>query len=541
MTVRTLVHDARFGAWSWRLSGSLFGGSSRGRSRGSTPLESLTIFRRQAEPRVNQRRKPMPQLAKNATRKWPRPSPSGPGLPRRARQVRKKGKDPTEGLQVANPHAAGIDVGCAEHWVSVPPGSDPQPTRCFGCSTAQLNALADWLVQCGVETVVMEATGNYWVALYDVLEARQLRPVVVNPRYAKNMSGKKGDIPDCQWMQKLHTYGLFANSFRPPQEIRTLRAYMRQREVLTGAASEQIQHMQHALTEMNVQLANVISDISGATGLAIIDAMLAGERDGRKLAGLKDERIQASLEKLARALEGHWKAEQLFCLEQARLSYAHFQVQLQECQQQIDQQMLAIQGRPAVATTPAVAEARPSAGKPAAVGKRQSFISAQLERILGVDLTQIDGIGAVAAQVILSEIGADMSYWRSEKHFASWLGLCPYHRISGGKILGRATRPVVSRARNILRLCAYTLNHSQSWLGAKFRRLKHKLGAPKAIVAMAHHLARLIYRLIKCGQPYVDKGMAAYEAKYRTQRVQWLQKQAKELNLQLIELQPVGA
>ncbi len=487
----------------------------------------------------------MPPLAQNATVKSPS-TPSSPKTPRRrSAKPRKKAKDPTEGLQVANPHAAGIDVGCAEHWVSVPPGSDPQPTRCFGCSTAELNRLADWLVQCGVETVVMEATGNYWVALYDVLEARQLQPVVVNPRYAKNMSGKKGDIPDCQWMQKLHTYGLFANSFRPSQEIRTLRAYMRQREVLTGAASEQIQHMQHALTEMNVQLANVISDISGETGLAIIDAILAGEREGRKLAGLKNERIHASLEKLAAALEGHWKDEQLFGLEQARRSYAHFQAQLQECEQRIGQQMLAIQGRSAESPAPAAAgpvpEAKLSAVVPTGGAQRRVFIGGQLERILGVDLTQIDGIGPVAAQVILSEVGTDLSYWRSEKHFASWLGLCPDHRISGGKILGRATRPVVSRARNILRLCAYTLNHSQSWLGAKFRRLKHKLGAPKAIVAMAHHLARLIYRLIKGGQPYVDKGMAAYEAKYRTQRVQWLQKQAKELNLQLLELQPSGA
>jgi transposase len=486
----------------------------------------------------------MPQLAKNATLKWPvPPPPSGQASRRRSPKRRKGAKDPTAGLQVANPHAAGIDIGCSEHWVSVPEGSDPQPTRAFGCSTAELNRLADWLIQCGVETVVMEATGNYWVALYDLLEARQLKPVLVNPRYAKNMSGKKGDIPDCQWMQKLHTYGLFANSFRPPQEIRVLRAYLRQREVLVGAASEQIQHMQKALTEMNVQLANVISDITGETGLAIIDAILAGERDGRKLAGLKNARIQASVGTLAGALEGYWKDEELFRLEQARLTYTHFQAQIQECQQQIDQQMRAIQGRlpNPPAPVPPPQEGSAVAAAPVPKAKGQSFISSQLERILGVDLTQIDGIGPVAAQVILSEVGTDMSYWRSEKHFASWLGLCPDHRISGGKILGRATRPVVSRARNALRLSAYTLNHSQSWLGAKYRRLKHRLGAPKAIVAMAHHLARLIYRLIKCGQPYVDKGMEAYEAKYRAQRIKWVQKQAKELNLQVVEMQPVAA
>jgi transposase len=353
------------------------------------------------------------------------------------------------------------------------------------------------------------------------------------------MSGKKGDIPDCQWMQKLHTYGLFANSFRPGPEIRVLRAYLRQREMLVGAASQQIQHMQKALTEMNVQLANVISDISGESGLAIIDAILAGERDARALAKLKNSRIVASLATLARALEGHWKDEELFRLEQARLSYAHFLEQIQQCQERIEQAMRAIESREAgsaLISRAAGDAATEGVGSGVAAGLDSSFdLGAELRRIIGVDLTAIDGIGPVAAQVILSEVGCDMSRWPTEKHFASWLGLCPDHRISGGKVLGRSTRPVVSRARNVLRLCAYTLTHSQSWLGAKYRRLKAKLGAPKAIVAMAHHLARLIYRLINKGEAYVDKGMAVYEAKYRVQRIKWLEKQAKELNLQLVE------
>jgi transposase len=441
-------------------------------------------------------------------------------------------------LAVANPNAAGIDIGCSEHWVSVPAGRAEQSTQRFGCCTAELESLADWLKTCGIDTVVMEATGNYWVVLYDLLEQRGLRPVVVNPRYAKNMSGKKGDIADCQWMQKLHTYGLFANSFRPAQGIRVLRAYLRQREELVGAATQQIQHMQRSLTEMNVQLANVISDVSGETGLAIIDAILGGQRDARVLAKLKGPRIQASLKSLEQALEGHWKEEELFRLEQARLTYAHLQEQIVQCQVRIEQQMQTLQGRAAAgspAQSPGVVTGRTAVCKPSGFD-----LGSELKRILGVDLTQIDGVGPVAAQVILSEVGTDMSRWPTEKHFSSWLGLCPDHRISGGKVLGRATRPVVSRARNALRLCAYTLAHSKSWLGAKYRRLKAKLGAPKAIVAMAHHLARLIYRMIKNGADYVDKGVAAYEARYRAQRIVWLKKQAKELNFELTELKAVA-
>src|SRR5512137_370339 len=246
---------------------------------------------------------------------------------RKARRVRAS-HDPTRGLRVAHPNAAAIDIGCFEHWVAVPPGRAEPPVRRFGCFTAELEALADWLVACRVDTVVLEATGNYWVVLYDLLEQRGLRPVVVNPRYAKNMSGKKGDISDCQWMQKLHSYGLFANSFRPSEPLRALRSYLRQRESLVTAAGQSIQHMQKALTEMNVQLTNVISDISGETGLRIIDAILAGERDPKSLARLKDRRIRASEATIARALEGHWKDEQLFVLEQARLSYAHYQEQI---------------------------------------------------------------------------------------------------------------------------------------------------------------------------------------------------------------------
>jgi transposase len=448
----------------------------------------------------------------------------------KAKKQRRKGKDPTEGLPVLNPNAAAIDVGGAEHWVAIPPGRAEQSARQFGCCTADLRKLADWLQANEVDTVVMEATGNYWVSLYEVLEERQLKPVVVNARYAKNMTGRKGDIPDCQWMQKLHTFGLFTNSFRPTEPIRVLRAYMRQRESLVAMAGEAIQHMQKALVEMNVQLANTISDISGETGLRSIDGILAGQRDPQSLAQLKDGRIRASQRELARCLEGHWKDEQLFILEQARLSYAHYQEQLTQCEERIIEQMKQLESRPIEEGKPVKAPVKKSVGKE----PPRFDLSAELRRVVGVDLTAIDGVGPVTAQVVLSEIGVDMSRWRTEKHFASWLGLCPDHRISGGRILGRSTRPVVSRARNALRMAAYSLERSQSWLGAKYRRLKRKLGAPKAITAMAHHLARLIYLMIKNGADYVDKGMKAYEERYKAQRLKWLERQARELKMKLV-------
>jgi len=483
----------------------------------------------------------MPQVYKSSKSKYPL------STQRKTRNPKKQTKaDPTQGLQVANPNAAAIDIGSSEHWVAVPPGRAEPCYRRFGCCTADLEALADWLVECRVDTVVLEATGNYWVVLYDILEQRKLRAVVVNPRYAKNMSGKKGDIPDCQWMQKLHTYGLFANSFRPAEEIRVLRTYLRQRETLVAAASQSIQHMQKALTEMNIQLTNTISDVSGETGLRIIDAILSGQRDPKELARLKDPRIRATQSELARALRGHWKTEQLFVLEQARLTYGHYQEQILACEEAIQQQICALQARFPQAVAPTAAATEDTAGqraqtsgevKPAtAQPEAPTFsLSRELLRITGVDLTAIDGIGPVTAQIVLSEIGTDLSYWPDEKHFASWLGLCPDHRISGGRVLRRSTRPVVNRVRNALRLAAFTLDHSDSWLGAKYRRLKRKLGAPKAIVAMAHHLARLIYRMIKHGQQYVDKGIQAYEAKFREQRKRWLQKLAKELNMKLVE------
>ena len=448
----------------------------------------------------------------------------------RGKKTRKK-KDVLEGLPPLNLNAAGIDVGSAEHHVAVPRDRDAECVRKFGSYTADLHRMGQWLKGCGIETVVMQATGGYWTALYDVLESYGLQVQVVNARHTKTLPGRKTDVQECQWLQKLHTFGLLNNSFRPAEEIRVLRSYMRQREVLVAAAGTAIQHMQKALTEMNIQLANVISDISGTTGMKILRDIVSGERDPEKLALHKHARIQASREEIARSLEGTWRPELIFVLEQSLDLYDTYLKKISACDERIEAQLKSMDGKVDVTANPA-----PEARKLRRPSKHQPRfdLRGQLYRITGVDLTQIDGVDVQTGQTVISEVGVDMSRWETEKHFASWLGLCPDNRISGGKVLKRGTRRVVNRAATALRLAAWNLIRSQSALGAKFRRLRSRLGAPKAITAMAHRLARLIYRMLKYGSQYVDKGMEDYESKYRQQQLQWVAKQAAALNMQLI-------
>ena len=481
----------------------------------------------------------MPQLQKDSKLKMGRAnSVPSPAVKAAKKKSKRSAPDPTRGLSITHPNAAGIDVGGDTHWVALPPDRAPNPVRTFGCFTTELETLADWLIEHRIDTVVMESTGIYWVTLYDLLERRGLRVFLINARLAKKLLSRKTDLLDCQWLQRLHAYGLLNNSFRPPEEIRVLRAYLRLRERSVAAASQSVQHMQKALIEMNVQLSTVISDISGETGLRIIDAILAGERDGDKLAALKDRRIKATEKTLSLALRGHWKDEQLFALEQARLTWGHHQEQIAQCQDRIDQQLKAMNSEAAPKDSDTGTVTSSSEPEPASEKSPVFCLREQLKQLAGVDLVSIDGIGELTAQIVLSEVGTDMSPWPSEKHFSSWLALCPEHEISGGKILKRGRRRKVSqRAAQALRMSAYGLERSDSALGAKYRRLKRRLGAPKAIVALAHQLARLIYRLLKHGQDYVDRGAAWYEARYQAQRLKWLQKQAKELNLKLVPVE----
>lgn len=436
------------------------------------------------------------------------------------------------GLEVVHPDAAGIDVGNSSHYVAVRPDRDQQPVRRFECFTADLHRLADWLQSCGVKTVAMQSTGVYWIPLYEILEERGLEVYLVNARHTKNLPGRKSDVQESQWLLKLHTYGLLSNSFQPSSEIRVLRTYWRQRGEHVAGAATCVLRMQKALTQMNIQLANVISDISGLTGQTIIRAVVAGERDPRKLAALSDPRVHASEEEIAKSLEGNWRPELLFVLGQEVGMYDTYQKRIAECDQQLQKQLANLSVLPS-----ACPQSKKAKAKKSAKNAPRFDLGSELQRVTGVDLTRIDGIDVMTAQTLVSEIGLDMSRWKTEAHFASWLGLCPDNRVSGDKVLGRGTRRVVNRAATALRQAANTLMRSRSYLGAQYRRLRTKLGAPKAITAMAHRLARLVYRMLKYGQAYVDKGTEYYEERFRQQQIQLLRKRATRLGFQVAEIQ----
>jgi len=444
---------------------------------------------------------------------------------------RLQSEDP--GLEVVHPHAAGIDVGNSAHYVAVRPDRDPQPVRRFECFTADLYRLADWLKSCGVNTVAMQSTGVYWVPLYDILEERGFEVYLVNARHTKNLPGRKSDVQESQWLLKLHTYGLLNNSFHPPSAIRTLRTYWRQRAVHVEGAATCILRMQKALTQMNLQLANVISDLSGVTGQKIVRAILAGERDPHQLAKLRDARIQASPAEIAKSLEGNWRPELVFVLQQEVDLYDAYQQRIAECDQQMQKHLATFADNSNTDQPPAPKGEIKKKKKKLTQNAPAFDLSHELERISGVDLTRIDGIEVMVAQTVLSEVGLDMGRWKTEAHFSSWLGLCPDNRISGDRVLRRGTRRVINRAATALRMAATTLIRSQSYLGAQYRRLRTKLGAPKAITAMAHRLARLVYRLLKYGQTYVDKGAAYYEQRNRQKQIQFLRKKAEQLGLRV--------
>jgi transposase len=434
-------------------------------------------------------------------------------------------------LEVVHPNAAGIDIGNESHYVAVAPNRDPNPVRQFACFTEDLHRLADWLKSCGIDTVAMQSTGVYWLPVYEILAERGLEVYLVNARHTKNLPGRKSDVQECQWLLQLHTFGLLNKSFRPPEEICVLRAYWRQRGEHVSAAGACIQRMQKVLTEMNVQLANVISDISGLTGMAIIQAILNGERDRYKLADLADPRIHATREEIARSLEGNWRKELLFILQQERNLYQIYQQQIAECDTALAAHLQTLDDKVEPGSQPPAAKPSKRAGSNAPTG---FDVRGELYRISGTDLTQIDGINIMTAQTIIAEVGVDMSRFPSEAHFASFLGLCPDNQITGGKVRHRGTKHVQNRAATALRMAASTLWRSKTYLGAKFRRLRARLGAPKAITAMAHLLARLVYRMLRYGEQFVDKGMNYYEEKYREHEIQSIQKKAKQLGLQIV-------
>jgi transposase len=436
--------------------------------------------------------------SKSTVRKWDEMNRA------QRREMMRKMQSEDLNLEVVHPQAAGIDIGNESHYVAVPPSLDPQPVRCFGCTTAELKKMAEWLTQCGIRTVALQSTGVYWIAVYDILEAAGLEVYLVNARETKNLPGRKTDVQESQWLMKLHTYGLLRNSFRPSQQIRTLRTYWRQRHDLVRSIGRHIQRMQKAMTQMNIQLANVISDITGVTGQAILKAILNGERDPRELAAYRDCRIESSEEEIAQALEGNWQEDQLFLLRQEQAGYEFCQKQIAECDQQLAQYLARLEDRTQGATLP---EETRKWRRNKKKGNPQFNLRKELFRMTGTDLTQIDGIDVTAAMTVISEVGWDMSKWKTENHFVSWLKLSPDNKISGGKIMGKGRMPTNNRAATVLRMAATTLRESDSYLGAQFRRLRTRLGPPVATKAMAAKLARLMYRMLRYGMKYVDQGV----------------------------------
>jgi transposase len=431
-------------------------------------------------------------------------------------------------LKRINLNAAGIDIGSEEHWAAVPPGRDPEgkDVRRFEAFSGDLCALADWLKQCGIETVAMESTGVYWIALYELLVERGFEVLLVDARRVKNVPGRKTDVLDCQWLQELHTYGLLRGAFRPADQVCILRSYLRQRLMLVAYASHHIQHMQKALEQMNLKLAHVVSDITGLTGMGIIKAILRGERNPVELAKLRDPRCKNSEATVARALEGHYRQEHLFSLQQAVELVEFYQSQITACDCQIEACLQRFESK---SPEPLLTARRHRHRRSGVAFDARSY----LYRITGVDLTQIDSIEANTALTVIGEIGLDMSCWPTEKHFGSWLGLAPGNKVSGGKRLSGRTKPSANRAAAALRMAAQSLNQSQSALGAYFRRLKARLGAPKALTAAAYKLARILYRMLKYGAGYVDQGEAAYEERYRDRLLRNLKRRAAELGFQL--------
>lgn len=428
-------------------------------------------------------------------------------------------------LTLTHPNAAGIDIGSASHFVAVPPDRDDEPVREFPSFTADLHALADWLQACGIDTVAMESTGVYWIPLYELLDARGFTVLLVNARHVKNVSGRKSDVLDCQWLQQLMSYGLLRGAFRPADAVCVLRALSRQREMLLRGQGRQVQHMQKALTQMNLQLANVISDVAGETGQKILRAIVEGERDGDKLARLRNVRIRASAEQIAKSLQGNWRAEHLFALKQALDAFDFSGTQLAECDRELEAQLARLHAH----------EGSPAKGKRGRARNAPKFdLREHLFKLCGVDLTRIDGIDVTTALAVISEVGTDMSRFVSVKHFTSWLGLCPGTRITGGKVLSGKTARVANRAAHALRLAAAALRTSHSALGAYFRRLCARMDKPKAVTAAAHKLARLIYTMLTKGEEYTDQGQDYYEERYRERVLRQLAKRAEKLGMLLV-------
>ena len=438
-----------------------------------------------------------------------------------------------------NPSAAGLDIGASEIWVAVPQDRDPESVRAFATFTPDLEALADWLTACGVTSVAMESTGVYWIPIFELLEARDFKVYLVNAQHIKNVPGRKSDVQDCQWIQRLHSYGLLSASFRPEAEMVVLRAYLRQRAMLIEHRAPHVQHMQKALHQMNVQLTQVLSDIAGVTGQAIIRAIVAGDRDPVMLAQKADKRCRSSQDDMAKALTGNYRAEHVFALKQALTLYDAYTEQLAVCDHQLQSQYAALKPRfdPDDPQQPLGPDPKPDAHS-----KNGPDFDARtpLFKLVGVDLKAVDGFNESTAQTLLSEIGTQMNRWPTVKHFCSWLGLAPHNDITGGKVIRRHTLERHNRAAQALRMAAQAAGNSQTALGDYFRRLRARLGPKAAITATAHKLARIVYNMLKHRQSYNPLTPEAYNDHLRQRELKYLKYRAAKLGLTLQPRPPGG-
>ena len=447
-------------------------------------------------------------------------------MTRKTTRTRTRKKKSVASGRRLNPNAAGIDLGATVHYVAVPAERDPQPVRHFGTLTEDLQALADWLKSCAITTVAMEATGVYWIPLFQILEDRGFEVCLVNARHVKNVPGRKSDVQDCQWLQYLHSVGLLNASFRPPATICAVRSLMRHRESMMRGSCQHLLRVQKALDQMNVQLHHAVTDITGQTGMAILDAIVAGERDPEVLAGHRHYRCRKSEAQIAKALKGDWREEHLFTLRQSLEAWRFHQKLMVDCDQKIVELMNALddhgEGTP------------PPSAKKGARGMDEPMRQ-HLFRKFGVDLTAVEGVSIQTVLAFLSEVGTDVSKFPSAEHFGSWLGLCPDNRITGGRTHAAHTRKVNNRLATALRMAANSLHRSQSALGDWFRRLRAKLGTKAAITAAAHKLARVLYAMIKHRRPYDAARLGNPELR-RARKERSLRRQAEQLGFALTPL-----
>lgn len=450
------------------------------------------------------------------------------------RKSKSKKREQFGALPVIRPMVAGIDLGSREHWVCGPARADSEPNVCvFGTTTPQLEELAEWLIEQGVESIAMESTSVYWIPLYELLESHGIEVLLVNARQLSHVPGRKTDMQDCQWLQLLHSCGLLRGSFRPDEAICRLRAFKRQCSNLIAERTKALQWMQKALDQMNVQVHRAVSDLNGKTGMAIVRAIVAGERDPHRLATLRDGRCKKSRDQIAEHLTGNWRDEHLFNLGMALRLYDELQAMIESYEARLCKEMEALQP-PERKQNPV--PKHPNPGKEKAIryhGGQE--MRTTLWRFAGVDLNRIDGISTGAAQVVITEVGLDLASFPSEKHFVSWLRLSPKTAFSAGKPLKKKSKGTgATRVAGALRMAAVSLQRSKTALGAEFRRISRYKGGAVAVFAMARKLATLIYRMLRYGQDYVDIGEKAYEERFRRRRLVWLKTSADSLGYDLV-------